>query len=216
MSSDIVYYTLDTETTGLSTSMHEIFEISIIRNKDRLQLTRQIKCEFPQNASLDALRITGKTKADLYYGMSKEDAIKDCNRFFNEDGLTPAHRCVIAHNSSFDHRFVVALWDKCNLEFPCDLWVDTMAMSRDMQKNKGIVKPKVSLADSCNSFNIVKKAGQHAAKVDTQNCYLLYNKLITEAGLDHLKYIKNLPHRITTNEDIDDMLKELDNQEEND
>ena len=208
--SEIIYYTLDTETTGLSTSMHEVFQISLIRNSDRKQLTRRIICDHPENASLDALKITGMTKKDLYEGYSKQEAIEHLERFFNEDKSSKNFRCIVAHNANFDKRFCHSLWEKVNKEFPADMWIDTMAMSRDLQKGLGIAKPKTSLADSCQKFNIIKRAGQHEAKVDCQNAYLLYVKLITEGNIDFLKYIKNDPHKIITSNDIDKMLEELD------
>ena len=51
---------LDTETTGLMANYHEIFEISIIRVSDKVQLSRKIKVKNPKNASLEVLQITGK------------------------------------------------------------------------------------------------------------------------------------------------------------
>ena len=51
----IVYYVIDTETTGLRQNYHEMTEIGIIRAVDRVQLWKPIKCENPQNASFDAL-----------------------------------------------------------------------------------------------------------------------------------------------------------------
>src|ERR1700679_1153587 len=103
----VVYYIIDTETTGLKINYHECTEIGIIRALDRVQLWRNIKCESPQNASFDALAITKKTLADLEKGFSRKEIVTECNKFFNEDGLTPAHRCIVGHNIfSFDKRFL--------------------------------------------------------------------------------------------------------------
>ena len=61
--SGIHYYVIDTETTGLKSNYHEMTEIGIIRCSDRVQLWRQIKCFYPERASLDALEITKKKLA---------------------------------------------------------------------------------------------------------------------------------------------------------
>lgn len=62
---------------------------------------------------------------------------------------------LFGHNViNFDKRFVHALWDSEDCEFPCDLWVDTMNITRDYLKNQGQVKPKVKLADACDHFGI--------------------------------------------------------------
>lgn len=62
----INFYILDTETTGLSTKLHDVIEISIIRCSDKNQMTKNIKADNPKNASLEALKVNGKSISDLY------------------------------------------------------------------------------------------------------------------------------------------------------
>src|SRR3954465_3825367 len=124
------YYLVDTETTGLSAA-HEVIQISLIRCADRVQLSRDIKAEFPERASPEALKVTNKTKDDIIKGMAKEDAVKLFTDFIEEDGLTPAHRVFLAHNCQFDRRFMNALWAKCGTKFPIDLYLCTMKMSKE-------------------------------------------------------------------------------------
>ena len=208
----INYYTIDTETTGLSVKNQEVVEISIIRCSDRRQLSRTIRAETPETASYDALKITGKTLADLYNGDSKEDAVTLCNKFFEEDGGTPASRCIIGHNIiSFDKKFLHALWEKCGSDFPASLWLDTLQMMRQYAKDKGMIKPKLGLEPSCDIFGIKKVAGSHTAKGDVRNNYFLYNKII-ESGFDYLPFIKTFPHNPirVSEEDVNDLLAEMD------
>lgn len=54
------YYIVDVETTGLSAKIHEVNEISIIRCSDRMQFTQFIRCEHPNTANFDALKVTRK------------------------------------------------------------------------------------------------------------------------------------------------------------
>ena len=181
MDSSIQYYCIDTETNGLIAKnlFHEVLQISIIRCKDKVQLTKYIKCEKPENSSLDALRITGKTIADIVQGISKEGAVETCNKFFNEDGLTPNHRCIIGHNIiSFDKRFLHELWSQTNSIFPANLWLDTMQMFKHYMKTNGFPKNRKSNLDfACQTMNIKKQGITHSAKGDSQNTYLLWKKI---------------------------------------
>ncbi len=211
----IHYYIIDTETTGLKSAHHEMTEIGIIRCTDRVQLHKKIRCEFPERASFDALKITGKTMADIVQGDAKEEAVAASNRFFEEDGQSPAARCIIAHNDSFDRRFLHALWESCGLEFPAHLWLDTIGMTKAFIKKSDesqlqIVRTatgKVStqLHACCDMLRVKKLSAAHNAKVDSRNTYLLWMKL-QEEGVDHLPLIKTVPHDFKKNDsDADDM-----------
>jgi DNA polymerase III epsilon subunit-like protein len=189
----IEFFAVDTETTGV-TDQHEVIEVSVIRCSDKVQITRFIFAEHPERASLDALRVTGKTLNDLKVGISKEEAVQDLEKFFESDGLTPAHRCMVAHNEAFDRRFLHALWAKCGKTFPANMFLDTMQMARAAAKNMGLVKPKVNLEAACDLFKIKKTATFHNAKMDTRNTYFLWKKLSEEVGVDYLPMIKTAPH----------------------
>jgi DNA polymerase III epsilon subunit-like protein len=197
--SGLFYYVIDTETTGLSCGYHEMTEIGIIRASDRVQLHRCIKCEHPERASYDALRITKKTMADLDRGHNKADIVAECNRFFAEDGGTPSHRVIVAHNSPFDRRFLHALWKSENQAFPANLWLDTIPLTKEYAKKLGIAKSekqRFDLQSSCDLVGIKKLADAHNAKVDSRNCYLLHRKLAEEKGINYLPFIKTVVHEV--------------------
>jgi DNA polymerase III epsilon subunit-like protein len=204
--SALKYYIIDTETTGLKTDYHEMTEIGIIRCTDRVQLWRQIKCEYPERASFDALAITKKTMADLEKGYSKEAVVAECNKFFEEDGLTPAHRCIVAHNAPFDRRFLQALWASVGLAFPANLWLDTMSLTKEFIKKsgldaeakaKGLPKPKANLHAACDIVGIKKISEAHNAKVDSRNTYLLHKSLVEDKNIDYLPFIKTDVHIVS-------------------
>jgi DNA polymerase III epsilon subunit-like protein len=188
------YYVIDTETTGLKANYHEMTEIGIIRCEDRVQLWRQIKCIYPERANFDALAITKKTMADLERGMDHPAVVEECERFFAEDGLTPAHRCIVAHNAPFDRKFLHALWEQLGLEFPAHLWLDTMSLTREYAKQIGLVKPKVNLHASCDIVGIKKLSEAHNAKVDSRNTFLLHRSLVEDKKVDYLPFIKTAVH----------------------
>jgi DNA polymerase III epsilon subunit-like protein len=208
----IKWYLCDVETTGLSASLHEITEISIIEYDTRTQLTLFVKCEHPESASIDALNITHKTLEDLSKGDDKEVAVEKLTSFIERDGLTPAHRCGIYHNASFDIRFLHALYDKVGKRFPIDLSACSMTMTRSYAKSIGIVKPKVNLAAACELLGVKMLEGAHASKVDTRNTYKLWKALTEKKNVDYLPFIKTSSHIIKGKEIIEenDIFDEID------
>lgn len=195
MSKGIHYYVLDIETNGLVDYMHSICEVSIIRAADKVQLSRQVRVDNPQNSSIDSLRIIKKSMADLYNGISKHQMIEDIERFVGEDNLTPEHRCLVGHNIiNFDRRFLWKEWTKHNKQFPFALYLDTLQLMRVFGKKLGLKKPKINLVASCDMMMINRVAGEHNAISDTRNTYLLFMKLKEE--LDILEHIKRMPHNL--------------------
>lgn len=212
------YYVIDTETTGLKSGHHEMTEIGIIRCTDRYQLHRKIRCEYPERANFDALKITGKTMADLAYGDVRKDVVKLSNEFFAQDGQQPAGRCIVAHNAAFDRKFLHALWESVEEEFPATLWLDTIALTGEFVKKSDINTLNVTktatgrvsknLHAACDLVGVKKLSEAHNAKVDSRNTYLLWKKLMDD-GIDYLPHIKTFPHSIATQASVDDLLATL-------
>lgn len=199
--SNILYYLIDLESSGLSLEKHEVTQISIIRCSDRHQLNKYIKAEHPETASDEALRITNRTRVDLLKGDSKESVVEACDNFFKQDGATPEHRCMVGHNvHRFDQRFTHELWRKCNKRFMSHLWLDTLPFTKAYAKQFGIESPSFNLASSCNILKVASKGDAHNALTDTQNNYRLWKKLM-ESGIDHLNHIKRVPHLINNTGD---------------
>lgn len=221
--SGLIYYVIDTETTGLKGNFHEMTEIGIIRCTDRVQLWRQIRCEYPERANFDALAITKKSMADLERGHNKEKVVEESDRFFNEDGATPAHRCIVAHNAPFDKKFLHALWAQCGKNFPANLWLDTISLTKDFLKKTdnstlNIVKTatgrvSTQLHACCDMVGIKKLSEAHNAKVDSRNTYLLYRSLVEDKKVDYLPFIKTDVHTVnvapTDDEGLDPSLLDL-------
>lgn len=200
--SNIVYYVIDTETTGLKANYHELTEIGIVRCSDRVLLYRNIKCRYPERANYDALAITNKTLEDLNNGYNFEEVVMECEKFFNQDGLTPGHRCIICHNVNFDKKFLHAMWGQCGRVFPANLWLDTLSLMKEYIK-KNSIKSKLNLHASCDLLGIKKSAGIHNAKSDSKNTYLLHKALVEEHNIDYLPFIKTALHIIEAEERLD-------------
>lgn len=202
----LLYYIIDTETTGIKADYHEMTELGVIRCTDRVQLWRQIKCEYPERANFDALAITKKSMADLENGHIKDDVVTECEKFFAEDGATPAHRCIVAHNAPFDKRFLHALWAKCGKEFPAHLWLDTISLTKEFLKSVDQSQLKLAktatgrvstqLHACCDMVGIKKISEAHNAKVDSRNTYLLWRHLVEERKVDYVRFIKTEVHKI--------------------
>lgn len=198
------FYVIDLETSGLNSLYHETNEVSIIRCDDRVQLTEFIRCEYPERASMDALRVTNKTLADLQKGNSKDIAVDRINKFLAEDNLTPAHRCFIAHNYNFDKKFMHALYASVKQQCPVDLWLCTMALSKQYAKQSGI-NSKFNLQASCDLVGVKKIAQAHNSKVDSRNTFLLWKTLIEQKNMDYLPFIKSSAQIINSADEEPDM-----------
>lgn len=192
--SGLKYYILDIETTGITLNYNEITEISFIRCDDKVQTSMNLRCDYPERASYEALTMTNKTMESLKYGISKKEAIDKCNVYLNDDGLTPDHRCIIGHNVQFDRKFMHALWKMYNVQFPANLWLDTLALSREYIKINGLPKQSLKLHAACDMMGIKKIASIHNAKSDTRNTFYLWDKLSKVPNLDIISKIKNIPH----------------------
>jgi DNA polymerase III epsilon subunit-like protein len=191
--SGLNFYIIDTETTGLSEVTNEVVQISIIRCSDRYQLTKNIKAEFPERASAEALRITNKTKEDLLKGDDKKTVVEICHNFMLEDGGDEESRCVVAHKASFDRKFCHALWQSVGKKFPANLYMCTVEYSRSWAKKLGIEKPKLTLEASLEFTGTKRFKGAHEAGVDAKNTYMLWKNGMDQ-GIDHLPVIKRVPH----------------------
>lgn len=200
--SGLSFYVIDTETNGIKAKYHEITEIGIIRCSDRKLLWRNIKCKYPERSSYDALAITKKTLSDLQQGHEPEEVIDICEKFFNEDGLTPMHRCIICHNVSFDRRFLHSLWENYGKIFPANLWLDTISLTKEYAKQIGLSKAKVNLQAACDLLQIKKSAGMHNAKSDAKNTYLLQHSLIQDKKINYLPFIKTSAHSLELEEHL--------------
>lgn len=199
------YYVCDTETTGVDVSKNELTEISIIRNKDLVQKTWNIKIKYPENCQKQALEITGKTIRQLLTtGKYIEEVIPLVNKFLEEDGVRPEERIILAHNYSFDQRFIEYWWKECGYVFPAKLWCCTLAMSKKYNKKLGLSKD-AKLETMIEKFGIKHKKF-HSATYDTQATYKLFLKL-KQAGINEFEFTKASKSYVETIKQSDDLEK---------
>ena len=182
-------YVLDTETTGVDCKKHEITEIAIIRCKDLVQKTWNVKIKYPENCDKKALEVTRTTPQQLVSrGKHIEEVIPMVNAFLDEDKTEPKNRIIIAHNAPFDERFVSHYWNKSGFNFPAYMWCCTLAMSRKYNKLNGLDKAarlevmlvKLGIKHNPNAL--------HGSTIDTQQTYKLHKKFL-ELGVNELEFV---------------------------
>lgn len=184
------YFVIDTETTGVDAKQHELTEIAIIRCEDLFQKTWDVRIKHPERCQAMALEITKKTREELTNrGKYIEEVIPMVNAFLNEDGVKPEERVMIAHNYSFDQRFIEQNWKNAGMVFPAKLWCCTLAMSRKYNKINGL-SAGAKLDDM-----IVKTGIKHNMKTlhgstgDTQATFKLHKFLVSK-GINDLEFTK--------------------------
>ena len=187
--SNIEYYVSDIETTGFKDGFHEITEVCFIRCSDLHELHRFVKIKHPQRVSPRALTATGRTMADLKKGEPFDKVVSQVDNFFNQDGKTARHRCIITHNNSFDKRFLKAMWKSAGREFQAEMWFETKKLSKLWAIKMGKKWPSNKLQDILDytSTRLYKKA--HTAQHDARNLYMFWKKGM-EAGINKLDCIE--------------------------
>lgn len=190
------YYIIDTETTGFKAGWHEMTEISIIRCSDREQLTERIRSEYPERASDKALEVTGQTIESIMEGRDREEVVEFVNAWLAQDGLTPEHRCMIAHRAVFDVKFCHALWGSCQEEFPALFWLDTIPFAKEWALKVGRKPENYKLHSVLKFADINPMPGIHDAGSDARNTYLFWKKGSDSGLIDHLPLIKRHDHKL--------------------
>jgi DNA polymerase III epsilon subunit-like protein len=188
------FWVIDTETNGMKTGWHEIFQISLIHYPSKLQLSKDIRVEFPERSNQESLNITGKTRDQIVIGENKEAVVEAVDNFLLQHGKSPEFRCIIGHSVNFDMRFCHALWNSCGKKMPASLWLDTKEVTRIFSKKMGMIKPKLNLEAALTLTGTTPTSGTaHNAVKDARDCYRLFCKLIEE-GVDYVPKIKRIPH----------------------
>lgn len=158
---------VDTETTGLDPDKGaRLLEIALVR-VERGQVTD-----------------TFTTLVDA--GVDVPDYITDVNRITNDDlvgapkfadvadAVTQrmAGTTVVAHNLTFDWKFLVAEYKRAGLQAPDAPGFCTLELAREM-----LTLPRHRLVDCCDHYGITLD-GAHAALADTVACAEVAQKLL--------------------------------------
>jgi DNA polymerase III epsilon subunit-like protein len=183
---DYVFYGVDTETTGLSSVLNDVIELSIYRLSDDAQRTWTIKPTNVNNIELGALRVNGHKLEDLKletkfgrdtYREAKE-VIIEIENWLGEDGVPTENRCLIGHNVAFDKSMLEQLWIKCEAKdsFPFGRRVlDTMISELFLDYCKNEFAIGYSLNNLSKKYG-VKNEKAHSAAADTKCTVEVFRK----------------------------------------
>lgn len=181
-------YYLDTECSGLDSRIHDVIELTIIREKDNQAKTWFIKPLNPTKIQVEALRINHHKIEDLL-GQTKEGREKyqdphkviiEVENWLNEDNLPSEKRIMIGYNVGFDKSFLEELWNKCNSKdsYP---WgrrvIDPMIIEIFMDWCKGEMSDNYSLNGTIKKMGI-KNEKSHSSLGDTRAMKEVFEKQV--------------------------------------
>ena len=163
---------IDTETTGLSTTKHEIIEIAIITEHEDGTIERwvtKVKPEHPETAHPKALEINGYTPeawadAPVFESVATEIATR----------LKGA--VLVGHNVNFDIRFIEALLEKStsNMTICHRGVIDTITLVREHLLPTGLSSPSLDKTRRWLGWSL---EGAHTALRDAEDCRRLRHTL---------------------------------------
>ncbi len=166
---------IDTETTGLNSSIHEIIEIAIIGKNTNYN--QKIKPNHLEHAHPRALEINGYTARKWKHAISSKDAAMDIAKMI--EGKT-----IVGHNIKFDMSFIDELLHQHGIYVFYDRrLIDTMTLAHEHLKPCGI---KSISMDSIRSFFGWPHTDAHTALKDAEDCRRLYYKLSKASKLQRL------------------------------
>ena len=126
---DTEFTAFDLETTGLSPDFNRIVEVGAVRFRadgteiDRMEQLVDPRCAIPA----DVTEIHGITDEMVRGQPSIEDVLPGFAQF-----LCCPETILLAHNASFDVRFLSAAFSRCKAILPKHPVIDTLALSRQM------------------------------------------------------------------------------------
>jgi DNA polymerase-3 subunit epsilon len=175
---------IDTETTGLDPSRHEVIDFAaVIRSADGSteRVSFKIRPEHLERADPKALEVNGYTPEGWAGAISQEEGARRM--------LDALNGCVIVgHNVGFDLDFIkatVTRHDKAGARKLPYHKVDTVTLAYVVLAPYGL--DKLSLESVCNFLGVTNE-GAHTALADVERCMAVYDRLSRASWLDRLRW----------------------------
>lgn len=172
---------LDTETTGLNRSEHEIIEIALISyiiaaNGDKYVLKTfesKIKPGHIESASPEALKINGYSEEAWSSAPRFEEVYLEIKEMIEES------ECLLGQNLIFDLRFLESACKKSSKQVPnFPMYFDTKQVADYLFESNWI--ERTNLDYLCSRFNINFEGRAHTALADCKRTMQLWEKLTKE------------------------------------
>ena len=184
------FIAFDLETTGIQWESHEIVEIGALKFKGRQLDSRFCTLICPPKAiDKQASKITGITNEMV---QNKPKLIAVLPNLIHFCGHYP----LIAHNASFDLRFLKRALDRLQLPHPRGVFVDTLSLSQKLLP--GLANYKLSTLTQY--LQIPQKQDFHRAEADAYYCACLFLHLLEKLDLNHSKM--NLKKKMQSLSDV--------------
>ena len=175
------YIAFDFETTGLSSDDDRIIEIAAIKFIDGNPVERYVTLVNPQRPIDPFITdITGISDKMVKNEPVELDILDDFLDFLS--GLP-----LVAHNISFDKSFLDAICSRYDKTKKNNLLFDTLQMSRTFL----YFNPVHNLGSVSEYFGL-SSDGSHRAEKDTENCGMIFQKLVHEAASYPLEIISKI------------------------
>lgn len=175
------YIAFDFETTGLSSDDDRIIEIAAIKFIDGNPIDRFVSLVNPQKPIDPFITdITGISDKMVKDKPIELDILDDFLDFLSDLPL-------VAHNISFDKKFLDALCDRYNKTKKNNLLFDTLQLSRTFL----FFHPVHNLGSISEYFGL-SSDGSHRAEKDTENCGMIFQELVHEASSYPLEIISKI------------------------
>ena len=166
----------DLETTGLSVGRHDrIVEIGVVRLDEDLDVVEEWETLINPDRDIGAQDVHGITASDLRDAPTFAELLADIWHRF--EGTIP-----VAHNFTFDRRFMLAEFDRAGIDVGCFDGLCTMRLSNRL----GLAANCRKLVDVCHCLSIPVKDA-HSAGMDAKMCAAVLQRV----G-DPLKYAGGL------------------------
>jgi DNA polymerase III epsilon subunit-like protein len=171
---------LDTETTGLDLTMHEIIQIGFItidadsNNSYRVLSQKEIKIrpEHLKNASVEALKINGFSVYEWRDSLPFQHYANHIKETIEYADL------LLGQNLLFDLRFIKQAFSNLSLEAPkFPPYIDTKNMAEPLVKQK--ILESTSMDKMCKHYNISFTGRAHNALADCERTLKIWEKLLT-------------------------------------
>ena len=165
------YIAFDFETTGLSPEDDRIIEIAAIKFADGSPVDRFVTLINPER-KIDPFitDITGISNDMVRDKPIESNIIEEFLEFLTD---LP----IVAHNISFDKSFLDALCERYDKPKNNNPLFDTLQLSRTFL----FFHPVHDLGSISEYFGL-SSAGSHRAEKDTENCGIIFQRLVKEAA----------------------------------
>jgi len=160
---------VDTETTGLDPSKHELIEIAAIRVSTGETFEVKVHPLRFTNADPEALKVNGFNRKEwMDDAFLLKHGLKMLTDFVGESPT------LMSYNISFDKAFLEAAYRDCKLSYPFH-YAPLDLMSLAWHKKGGGNVP--SLRKACLLFGIEPEGSVHRALAGAEKAYEVYKKV---------------------------------------